>query len=71
MKNENETHVVLTTNYRTRETGQCLSACQMGKILTYTDGQWLVDFGLHSAIWVKEGQGIPITVGKNGRHPDA
>ncbi len=71
MRNENETHVVLTTNYRTQATGQYLSACQIGKILTYIEGQWLVDFGLQSVVWVRESQGIPITIGKNGRHPNA
>ena len=68
---KSDTHVVLTKHYKTHDTNQCLSACRMGKILSYTDGQWLVDFGLQSVVWVKEGQGIPITVGKNGRSPDA
>ena len=70
MRNENNTHVVLTKNYQTEETRQCLSACQMGKILSIMDNQWLVDFGLHSVVWVREGQGVPITVGKNGRVAD-
>ncbi len=65
------THIVLTKNYQTKDTQQCLSACQIGKVLSYTDGQWLVDFGLQSVVWVKDGQGIPITVGKNGRPPNA
>lgn len=66
MRNENNTHVVLTQDYQTNETQQCLSACQMGKILSFNNGRWLVDFGIKSVIWVREGQGVPITVGKNG-----
>jgi len=55
MRNENNTHVVLTEDFRTRETKQCLEAIR----------------GLQTVIWVAEGHGIPITVGRNGRPKDA
>lgn len=39
MRNENNTHVVLTEDFRTRETKQCLEAIR----------------GLQTVIWVAEG----------------